>query len=169
MNKVKIIQEVDTSISIMLDAGRWLEKSSKKPSRWWRPQNMRRSFLLQHIEPKEFYTAVIDGKPAASVVLQDNERNQSWESIDKGRKKQALYIHWLCVARQFAGIGLPKIMVDFARQQAKKRKLPLLRLDTIAHEIKLRKLYENLGFQLVGISGKTAFYQKKLRENRTTK
>lgn len=159
---IKIVQDVDASISVMLDAGIWLEESGKNPSRWWHPKNMNRSFLLQHIEPNEFYTVLVDGKPAASVVLQDNERNQSWKSIDKDKKQSALYIHWLCVGRQYAGMGLPKVMINFAHLQAKKRKLPLLRLDTIAHEMKLRNIYENLGFHLAGIDKKTAFYQMKI-------
>jgi len=159
---IKIIQDTDMAISVMLDAGKWLEESGRNLSQWWHPQNMNRVFLLQHIEPNEFYAALVDGKPAASVVLQDNERNQSWKSINKDKKQPALYIHWLCVNRQFAGIGLPKVMINFVQQQAKKRKFSLLRLDTIVHETKLRKIYASLGFQLVGINKETAFYQKEL-------
>ncbi len=161
---VKIIQDVGKAITVMHEAATWLAESGKKPSMWWQPKNMNREFLLQHAEPDEFFVALVDSVPAASVILQDSERNQSWKSVDGDTPQPALYLHWLCVARQFAGTGLPKLLVDFAGDQAKKRTFPFLRLDTNADEIKLRNLYECLGFHLMGIQKEegqtTAFYQK---------
>ena len=161
---LKILQDVDQAIFVMHSAGKWLEESGKSPSMWWKPQNMNRDFLLQHAEPNEFYAVLVDGKPAAAEILQDNQRNQSWKGIDGDWQKSALYIHWLCVDREFSGRNLPKILINFAAQQAKKRNLKLLRLDTNADETKLRKIYEDLGFSLMGAEQeahqKTAFYQK---------
>lgn len=159
---IKIIQDVDVSISVMLNAGKWLDESGKNPSQWWHPQNMNRDFLLNHVNANEFYAALVDGKPAASVVLQDNERNQSWKSIDNDKKQPALYIHWLCVDREFAGKGLSKMMITLAQREAKKRKFSFVRLDIITHEMKLRKIYDTLGFHLMGIDGETVFYQKEI-------
>lgn len=163
-NHIEIIQDVDRAINVMQDAATWLQKRGKNSSKWWQPENMNRKFLLQHAEPDEFFVALIDGNPAVSVILQDSERNQSWKSVDKDIRQQALYIHWLSVARQFAGLGMPQVMIDFAAEEAGKRKFPLLRLDTNAEEIKLRNIYESLGFQLMGIQHeegqKTAYYQK---------
>ncbi|MDP1722449.1 MAG: GNAT family N-acetyltransferase [Candidatus Gottesmanbacteria bacterium] len=161
---VKIVQDMDNAIRVMQDAATWLAESGKKPSKWWQPKNMNREFLLRHAEPDEFFVALVDGDPAASVILQDSERNQSWKSVDGDRPQSALYVHWLCVARRFSGTGLPKVMVDFARDQARKQKLLVLRLDTNADETKLRKIYIALGFRLVGTqqeeSQNTALYQK---------
>ena len=160
----KIVQDMDQAISVLHNVAQWLEESGKKPSKWWQPQNMNREFFLQHAEPSEFYAVLVDGKPAAAAILQDTQRNQSWESIDKNKQVSALYIHWLCVHRQYAGRGLPKLIVDFAEQQAVSRGIHLLRVDTNAQETKLRKIYENLGFKLVTIEQEdyrqTAFYQK---------
>ncbi|MEK7451230.1 MAG: GNAT family N-acetyltransferase, partial [Patescibacteria group bacterium] len=79
---------------------------------------------------------------------------------------KALYVHYLCVHRDFAGTGLPKLMIDFAAQKALENNIKLLRVDTNASMMKLRKIYEELGFTLVGIEQedyrKTAFYQKKI-------
>lgn len=163
-NSIKIIQNVDQAISVIYNAATWLKKSGKNPSKWWQPQNINRDFLLKHAEPNEFYVAIVNGKPSAAVILQNNERNQSWKSVDKDNSQQALYLHWLCVNRKFAGQNLPQVIVDFANQQALKRNIKLLRLDTNAHETKLREIYENLGFSLMGIkkeeSQNIAFYQK---------
>ncbi len=161
---LKILQDIDQAIFVMHSAGKWLEESGKNPSKWWKPQNMNRDFLLRHAEPNEFYVVLVGEKPAVAEILQDNQRNQSWKSVDGDQKKSALYIHWLCVGREFAGSKLPKTLIDFAALQAKKRNLKLLRLDTNADETKLRKIYEDLGFSLVRIERetyqKTAFYQK---------
>src|SRR5256885_2416158 len=102
MNKnqhIEIIQDTDIAIVVMHEVGKWLEETGKHPSKWWQPQNMNREFLLQYINPDEFYVVLVNGKPAASVILQYDQRNQSWESIDKDKTKQAIYLHWLCVAR----------------------------------------------------------------------
>ena len=160
----KIVQNVDQAISVMHGVGRWLEESGQNPSKWWQPQNMNREFLLQHAEPSEFYTVLVDANPAVAAIIQDNQRNQSWQSVDKNKSVIALYIHWLCVNRQYAGRGLPKIIIDFAEQQAISKGMHLLRVDTNAQEMNLRKIYENLGFKLMAIKQEdyrqTAFYQK---------
>ena len=163
-SSIRVLVDMDKAIVIMHDAGMWLEESGKKPSKWWKPQNMNREFLLSYAEPNEFYIALVDEKPAAAMILQDNQRNQSWKSIDKNKTVKALYVHWLCVARQYAGRNLPKLMIDFASKYAKGESIELLRLDTDAKEMKLRQIYEGLGFNLMGIekedNRQTAFYQK---------
>lgn len=81
----------------MRNAGRWLKKTGKKPSKWWQLQNLNRKFLLQYAKPKEFYVVLIDNKPAAAAILQINQRAQDWQGVDKNQSQPALYIHWLCV------------------------------------------------------------------------
>ena len=163
---VKFVQDVGLAISVMRNAGEWLLESGKNPSKWWQPQNMNREFLLQYANPDEFYVGLIDGKPAVAAIFQFDQRNQDWTSIDKSKHQKALYVHWLCIRRKFASKGLPKIMVDFAQKKALDKKIKFLRVDTNADQMKLRKIYENLGFTLVGIEQedyrKTAFYQKKV-------
>ena len=123
-------------------------------------------FLFQYARPEEFYVGLVNNKPAVAAILQADQKAQDWKGIDKGAPQLALYIHWLCVHRQFADMELPKIMIDFATRLAKERNIELLRVDTNAKEMKLRKIYENLGFRLVGVEQgdyrKTAFYQKKI-------
>lgn len=150
----------------MYDVAVWRVNNGIDPGDWWKPENMNRNFMLKHSEPNEYFVAVIGSKPVASEILEDNERNHSWRFIDGDKPKKALYIHWLCVARDFAGKGYSKVMVDFAEQEARKRNLTLLRLDTDAEEKKLCKLYEDVGFHLMGIEGEgdhgAAYYQKEL-------
>lgn len=163
---IQIIQDIDKSVEVMHNVGLWMKQSDLNPSKWWKLENMNRSFLQQYTEQNEYFTALVNGKPAASMVLQESERNQSWQSIDKKNPKKSLYLHWLCVHRDFAGQGLSQTMIDFAKDEARRRGFKLLRLDTDAHEKKLCLLYEDAGFKLMGTEDgevhKTAFYQFEL-------
>ena len=157
---------MDLAISVMRNAGKWLLESGKKPSKWWQLQNLNREFLLEYAKLEEFYVGTIRDKGAVAAILQFSQTSQDWQSIDKNNPKPALYIHWLCIDPKFAGMGLPKLMIDFAAQKAQSNNVNLLRADTNASEMKLRKIYEELGFDLVGIGQEdyrqTAFYQKRI-------
>lgn len=162
----QIINDTDTAIHLMHEVSLWMKKNGLVHSKWWEPENMNREFMLKQAEPSEFFVAIVDGKPAASVILQDTERNQSWKYIDKNEPKKALYIHWLTVNRELAGQGLPKIMVDFAVDEARKKNLGLLRLDTDVNQPKLMKVYKDLGFKIMGvqqeIENKIAYFQREI-------
>jgi ribosomal protein S18 acetylase RimI-like enzyme len=163
---IKAIQDMDRAILVMRSAGRWLKESGKNPSKWWQLQNLNRQFLLQYAKPEEFYVALVGGKEAAAVVLQLAQNAQDWQRIDQDQAQPALYIHWLCVHRKFAGMGLPQMIIDFAAKKAQEKKIRLLRADTNAGEAKLRKIYEDLGFKLLAIIKEdyrqTALYQKRI-------
>lgn len=153
----------------MYEVALWMKKSGLSVSEYWQPENMNRDYLLKHAELSEFYVALEGGVPVASVILQDNERNQSWKPIDGENPKKAFYVHWLCVARDFSGQGYSKKMVKFATKEARKRGFPLLRLDTDANVGKLCDLYEGMGFKLRGTESEgghvTAFFEKKLGDD----
>jgi ribosomal protein S18 acetylase RimI-like enzyme len=160
---MKIIQDTDKAIEVMHGIGVWMEENNMHPSEYFQSKNMNSDYLLKRSEPSEYYVALVDESPAASMILQETERNQSWKSVDGENPKKALYVHWLCVSRAFAGQGFSNKMIDFAVEEARKRGFQLLRLDTNADEKKLCALYEKLGFQLMGMENEeghtTAFYQ----------
>jgi GNAT superfamily N-acetyltransferase len=164
--RIKFVQDINQAIEVMKDAGEWLEKSGKNPSKWWQPKNLNRRFLLQYAKPEEFYVGLVDGKPAVAAILQIDQSAQDWQSVDKNESQEALYIHWLCVKRESAGKQLPRQMIDFASGLAESKGVKLLRADANASEIKLGKIYQNLGFNLVAIEKEdyrqTAFYQKQV-------
>jgi ribosomal protein S18 acetylase RimI-like enzyme len=164
---VQIIQDMDQAIRVIHKTGKWMEDKGMNPSKWWKPENLNKKFLLKFAKSNEFFVGFFEEKPACAVILQFSEDAQDWNSIDKEKHPKALYVHWLCVDRQFAGKNLPKKMIDFAKKHAESKGINLLRIDTNAKEIKLRKIYENLGFKLVGIVQedyrKTAFYQAYIR------
>lgn len=163
---IVIRQHIDDAIFVMRKAGQWLVDSGKNPSKWWQLDNLNKDFLLQYATPEEFYVLYKDNVPAAAAILQLTQNSQDWERVDHGKPQPAFFIHWLCVDHAFSGQGLPQKLVDYAAQKAKENNIALLRVDTNASETKLRELYEELGFQLVGIVDEgyrqTAFYQKEV-------
>ncbi len=147
-------------------AGTWLLENGKNVSKWWRPENIHKEFLLQFARPNEFYVGLVDGKPAVAAILQTTQTAQDWQAVDNGASPPALYIHWLSIDREFAGKGLAKSMIDFATDVTREKGISTLRVDTNANEQKLRNIYENLGFTLVTILQEdfqeTALYEKKI-------
>ena len=164
MNNIRIVQDSTQGIQVMNSVGKWMENSGLNPSMWWKPENMNCEFLSKHTEPSEYYVALVNDTPAASVILQETERNQSWKSVDGDSPQKALYVHWLCVKREFAGEGLSKTMIEFAETMAIKKGFKLLRLDTDADEPKLCNLYKGLGFKEMGTEKEsehnTMFFEK---------
>lgn len=166
VGNVTIVNDMDQAISLMKQAGRWLISSRKHVSKWWHPDNLHKEFLRQYISPDEFYVALVNGVPACAAAFQFSQKNQDWTAVDGDNPKRALYVHWLCVARAFAGRGMPRAMIDFAAQKAKDQKVSLLRVDTNAEEEKLYRIYESLGFVKEAVTDegyrKSALYQKRL-------
>ena len=164
---MKIVQDVDKAIEVFRDAGEWMQISGKRISKWWDLKNLNKDFLLQYAKPEEFYVGLVENKPAVAAILQISQNGQDWESIDKGNPPRALFIHWLAVAHEFHGRNLSMEMVNFAANLAKKENCSVLRVDTNASEAKLRKIYESLGFVLVGEVKEdyreTAFYEKTVK------
>ncbi|NMC36668.1 GNAT family N-acetyltransferase [Candidatus Beckwithbacteria bacterium] len=164
--KFEIIQDPDQAIYVLRNAGKWLLKTGKNPSKWWRLENLNKEFLYKFVKPEELYVGLIDKNPAVAAVLQIEQNAQDWQAIDKSKNIPSLYIHWLAVHRNFAGTGLPAKMVSYANTFAKKRGISFLRADTNANITKLRRVYENLGFKCVNVLQEsyrnTAFYQKEV-------
>lgn len=160
----RLVNDVNSAINIMREAGQWLLDNGQTPSKWWDPKNLNKDFLLQYATPEEFYTLNIGDKPAAAVVLQVDQNAQDWAAIDGDNQIPAMYIHWLCVRREFAGQGLPGKVINLAGNLAASQQINVLRADTNAEEAKLRNVYESIGFKLAGVVEEdyrtTAFYQK---------
>ena len=164
MDKIKIIQDSSLGIEVIHSVSLWMKRSGLN-TEYWEPNYMNSQYLFKYSEPDEYYVALLDDTPVASVILQETERNQSWKSVDENNPKKALYIHWLCVKRKFTGQGLSKKMIEFAEKEARKRGFKRLRLDTYVDEPKLCSLYKSLGFKVVGTDkddSNIIFFEKRI-------
>jgi GNAT superfamily N-acetyltransferase len=144
---MNIVQNMDDAIEVLREASAWMGRSGKTISKWWDPKNLNRQFLLRYAKESEFYVCKVEGKNATAAVLQIQNENASWSVFDQGKTKPALYIHWLAVARSFAGTGKPKEILELSKRLAKTHGVSVLRVDTNASEPKLKKVYEDLGFE----------------------
>ena len=102
---------------------------------------MNLDFLGQYAKPDEFFVAIVEGRPAAAAIIQQEQTAQDWSSVDKGSPPKAMYVHWIAVEREFAGKGLPTILINHAEKLALENDISVVRLDTNSDEPKLFNLY----------------------------
>lgn len=144
VNDFKVLSgDIDATINIMKEVTNWGQSVGLKV---WKDEDITKEKLMLNTNEGDFYIGQVSDDNACCMILQWND-TIFWP---KAKDNEAGYIHKLCVRRKYSGIGLSKEMVQFAIEECKKRNLKYLRLDTGWHKMKLRNLYESLGFELVG-------------------
>ncbi|TDQ42866.1 GNAT family N-acetyltransferase [Aureibacillus halotolerans] len=146
--------------SILLEAVQWLNDEDKA---MWTIEDVSKGHILKQYALEEMYIGFVQGTPAATIVLQEIDRF-FWPNESKG---DSLFLHKLCVRRQFSGQGLASCMIDFAKNEARKQNKAFLRLDCAADRPALCAFYEANGFkkvreQRVFDRFDTAFYEYSL-------
>lgn len=136
-NDIPVIEE------ILLDAVNWLSTSGMPNT--WNESNIKWTNLSKSFNINNFYIAYQNGLPAACMALTDFDPT-FWSNIPKG---ESLYLHKVAVKREFAGKGLTKELIDFAKSLAQSRCINSIRLNCNQHRNKLRKVYEKQGFTCV--------------------
>ena len=133
-------QDIPVLEEILLDAVDWLAEIGL-PNQWtastiqW--SNLSKSY---HIE--DFYIAYYHETPAACMALIDYDPVY-WPDLSKG---DALYLHKVAVKRTFAGKGISKELIDYAKELALRSGKNTLHLNCNQHRDKLRAVYEREGF-----------------------
>ncbi|GLX71020.1 GNAT family N-acetyltransferase [Paenibacillus glycanilyticus] len=151
--------EFDLFIEVLIEGARWIAKHSTP---MWSESDLTVQRLMDGLTIDNFYAAFEDGKVAAVMILQE-EDSFFWP---EDRFGDALYIHKLCIRRQYAKTGLVGSMLAFAEKRASSLNKSYLKLDCASDRPPLRQLYELHGFQLVGEAYTvypTAFYQLKTK------
>jgi ribosomal protein S18 acetylase RimI-like enzyme len=128
-------------LAILEDAAAWLQSRGIDQ---WRPGQFHADALLTSIEHQELYLAQVEGRDAATIILQWSDP-KFWPPENHDT---AGYIHKLAVHRSFAGQGLGQRLIDWASTRATERGKQFLRLDCMATNPSLCRFYENLGFVL---------------------
>lgn len=142
---------------IIREAASWIEQRGEP---LWDLQDLSAARLAKRCQPHEVFAGELAGEPVVAALIQERDV-EVWP--DDG---QALVIHKLAVRRAHAGRGFAGQMLDFAAQHARSQGKRVLRLDTAAERIKLRKFYEAAGFNYVGAKTlwgfNLALYEKSL-------
>jgi len=143
VNNFKVVKgEVEKSIDVMKEVAGWGRSVGLNV---WKDEYLTREKLMVNSSEDEFCLGQVDGDDACCMILQWSD-TFFWP---KAKENEAGYLHKLCVRREYAGMGLPKKMVEFAIEECKKKNVPYLRLDTGWNNKKLCSLYKSLGFEIV--------------------
>ena len=136
-NDIPIIEE------ILLDAVNWMHSNGLENQ--WDKSNIKWFNLSKQYKFSDFYIAYENNIPAACMALTDYDPTH-WPDIPKG---ESLYLHKVAVKCLFAGKGLSKELIDFAKNKAHEFSIKTIRLDCNQHRNKLRAIYEKEGFVCV--------------------
>lgn len=135
--EIHIIEE------ILLDAVNWMSENGLQNK--WNESNVKWTNLSKSYNINNFYIAYQDGIPAACMALTDYDPTY-WPDIPKG---ESLYLHKVAVKRSFAGKGVSKELIDYAKNIVISNHINAIRLNCNQHRNKLRAVYEKEGFHLV--------------------
>ena len=150
----EIRQATEADIPIIVDNLRdAVERMYAKGNPMWNRSEVSWEWIGSHYILDHFYLAFEDGKPAGSMVLDDEEYNEDpseenpWHTEKPG---MALGVHKLIARSEFSGHGIASKLLDYAKEEGRRRGFASVRLNCYADRMPLRNLYERNGFRLVG-------------------
>ncbi len=134
--------DVDSAINVMKEVATWGRSIGLNV---WKDEHLTRERLMVNVLEDDFYIGKVSGNNACCMILQWSD-TFFWPN---SKENEAGYVHKLCVRREYAGMGLPGKMIEFAIEECKRRNIKYLRLDTGWTNEKLCNLYKSLGFEIV--------------------
>jgi len=138
-------------VSLYNRVAHWMH-SSMGITEQWDPQ-IPDDEIRQMIATGEAYVAVI-GDVIAGAVRLSAEIEEPWENS----AQDALYVHSLAVAREYAGMDVGRRILDWAAEVARRAGKTCLRLDCMAENPRLRRYYAGAGFCDLGQHPRHTWY-----------
>ena len=136
-------QDILAIEEILLDAVMWMQKN--KLQNQWNENNIKCDCLSKDYKINNFYINYQNDVPVGCMAITDLD-TKYWSEIPQGK---SLYIHKLAIKRIYAGKGVSKQLIDFAKNLSLKNGINSVRLDCNLHRNKLRMVYEKEGFTYV--------------------
>ncbi|WP_019910751.1 GNAT family N-acetyltransferase [Paenibacillus sp. HW567] len=130
-------------LKLLSEAAGWMES---KGIRQWTPGQFNDQDIAAYFTDREVYLA-LDGETVAGMFTLQFSDPQYW---GERNDETCAYLHRLAVAQAYRGGGLGRQLIDFALHQAQELGSRALRLDTVAHNVKLNRYYQSLGFGYMG-------------------
>lgn len=146
MEKVEIIyNQLEEAISVMKEVAQWGREKGFRVwlDEWLTPEEL----ITDDARSEDFCVGTVDGKTACAFILQKNDSEYWKDSSDV----QAVYLHKLCVKREYAHRNMTKLVVEAIQDECRKNGAKYIRLDTGLDEMVVRKIYLNAGFKIVDI------------------
>ena len=110
---------------------------------WLTPEEL----VTDEAKSENFCIGEIGGKIACAFILQRSDSDCWKDSADV----QAVYLHKLCVRREYAHRNMTKMVIEAIKEECRKKGIKYIRLDTGLDEKVVRKIYLNAGFKIVDI------------------
>lgn len=136
--------EADIVLRLLRAAAAWMEAQG---IRQWRTSQFTEEEVARYFDERLVYLARVGGEPAGMFTLQFGDELYWTERNDP----RYVYLHRLAVAGPYRGCGLGTKLLELAALLADERGCAGLRLDTAAHNVKLNRYYQSLGFRFQGI------------------
>lgn len=135
--------------AMLQQAAQWLQtKGSKQWSGILKGED--RHNTSEAIERGEVFLGTVGNQTAGMFVLWS--RQSEWDEMfwEKDPSEAYLYLHRLTVQRSFSGQGISKQLLVEAKAYAKKKGFAAIRLDCVADNAYLNRLYQDADFICIG-------------------
>lgn len=146
MERINIVyNQVEKAVSVMREVAKWGRENGFRVwlDEWLTPEEL----VTDEAKPENFCVGVINGKIACAFILQRSDSAYWKDSFDV----QAVYLHKLCVKREYAHRNMTGLVVEAIKEECRKKGIKYIRLDTGLDEKVVRKIYLNAGFKIVDI------------------
>jgi GNAT superfamily N-acetyltransferase len=135
-------EDVADVIAVLAECSAWLRE--KGIVQW--PDRFPESLIVTTVDDGDLFVATQGTEIVATVTL------KWFDPSFWGERDDAGFVHRLAVRRSHAGLG--RSLLEWAAERAQSHDRSYLCLDCLSTNQRLRRYYEDLGFQLVGeISG----------------
>jgi GNAT superfamily N-acetyltransferase len=168
-NRVRFVlagfDEASEILNLFQGLARWLhEKGVRQWGYFLTP--MGRAIIEKRFQQGEVWWLLVDGAKAGIVCA--SLEDDFW--ADQGADPNSIYVHTLGVKREYAGLGLGSLALQWCAAWALKRGRSRLRLDCGADNPRLCSYYEAKGFARIGgqvwQGWELNLYEKTLAESR---
>lgn len=130
-------------LSLLQEAATWMKLNGINQ---WTPEQFNEVDIANYFTDRQVYLALENEEVVGMFTLQFSDP-QYWGCKND---ENYVYLHRLVVRGSHRKQGLGRYMLKFAVELARELGCKGLRFDTVAHNIKLNRYYQSLGFQYMG-------------------
>lgn len=147
-------EHLDVILGLIEDARTWLQ--GKDTNQWavpWPDRPTRDARVRRGLENGKTWIVWDDDVPAATVTMARQENPAVWSKPEClcELSEQAVYVHRLITARQYAYRGLGSQLIDWAGLRASKEyEAEWIRIDVWTSNLALHDYYRKRGFEACG-------------------
>jgi ribosomal protein S18 acetylase RimI-like enzyme len=123
--------------------------------------------ITDDIKDRTLYVYADGGIVQGIIVLNEHQDDAYHDLIWRFNTGRQLVVHRLCIAPQYQGKGIARLLMEFAEQLSKDSGYESIRLDAFAENARACDLYKKIGYKEVGIvdfrKGKFYCFEKKVQ------